>query len=178
LGMHVVEVDLPSFDELAGPIFAYVSAECRTAHATIWPDRREDFGPDLQRLLALPASDSDAAVATLRAAARYTQALRRALTDVDLLVSPTVPVVAPPLGAESVRLAGADVPVISALIANTFPYNLAHLPAVSIPCGHADGLPVGLQLAGAPLDDARVLQAAYAYEQTNTHEQRRPLLTT
>lgn len=177
LGMHVVEVELPSIEELTGPIFAFVSAECRTAHATIWPERRDEFGPDLQQLLALPAADSDATVATVRAAARYAQALRHLLTEVDLLASPTVPVVAPLLGAESVRLDGADVPVISALIANTFPYNLAHLPAVTVPCGEADGLPVGLQLAGAPLADARVLQAAYAYEQTSTWQQPRPSLS-
>jgi aspartyl-tRNA(Asn)/glutamyl-tRNA(Gln) amidotransferase subunit A len=174
LGMHLVEVDLPSLEDLAGPIFAYVSAECRTAHAAIWPERREDFGPDLQQLLALPAPDSDAAIATLRAAAGYSQALRRTLTEVDLLASPTVPVLAPPIGAESVQLAGTDVPVISALIANTFPYNVAGLPAVSVPCGQSDGLPVGLQLAGAPLDDLRVLQAAYAYEQTSGWHQPRP----
>ena len=174
LGMHVVEVELPSLDEIAGPVFAVVSAECRAAHAGIWPDHREEFGPDLQQLLALPAPDGDATVATLRAVARYAQTLRRLLTEVDLLASPTVPVVAPPVAAESVRLGGADVPVIAALIANTFPYNLARLPAVSVPCGAADGLPVGLQLAGAPLADARVLRAAYAYEQTGTSRPGRP----
>ena len=176
LGMHVVEVELPALDDITEPIFAYVSSECRVAHASIWPDRRDDFGPDLQQLLALPALDGDATVAALRAAARYAQALRRVLTEVDLLASPTVPVVAPPVAAGTVRLGGTDVPVISALIANTFPYNLAHLPAVSVPCGDAGGLPVGLQLAGPPLADARVLQAAYAYEQASGWRARRPPL--
>jgi aspartyl-tRNA(Asn)/glutamyl-tRNA(Gln) amidotransferase subunit A len=176
LGMHVVEVELPSVDEMTGSVFAFISAECRAAHAAIWPDRHDDFGPDLQQLLAIPAVDGDATVAMLRAVASYAQALRRALTEVDLLASPTVPVVAPPVGAESVRLGDADVPVISVLVANTLPYNLAHLPAVSVPCGDADGLPVGLQLAGAPLADARVLQAAYAYEQARAWRPQRPSL--
>lgn len=176
LGMHVVEVELPTLDDITGPIFAYVSSECRAAHAAIWPERRDEFGPDLQQLLALPALDGDATVAALRAMAGYAQALRHVLTDVDLLVSPTVPVVAPPVGAETVRLGGTDVPVISALIANTMPYNLARLPAVSVPCGDVDGLPVGLQLAGAPLTDTRVLQAAYAYEQAGPWHARRPKL--
>ncbi|NLF14038.1 MAG: Asp-tRNA(Asn)/Glu-tRNA(Gln) amidotransferase subunit GatA, partial [Anaerolineaceae bacterium] len=40
------------------------------------------------------------------------------------------------------------------------------LPAISVPCGFtAEGLPLGLQLVGAPLDEVRVLRAAYAYEQ-------------
>ncbi len=176
LGMHIVEVDLPTLDDITGPIFAYVSSECRTAHAAIWPERRDEFGPDLQQLLALPALDGDATVAALRAMARYAQALRHVLTDVDLLVSPTVPVVAPPVGAETVRLGGTDFPVISVLIANTMPYNLARLPAVSVPCGDVGGLPVGLQLAGAPLADTRVLQAAHAYEQARPWQARRPPL--
>ena len=64
-------------------------------------------------------------------------------------------------------------PVISAAIVNTMPYNFAHLPAVSVPCGFSDGLPVGLQLAGGPFADALVLRAAFAYEQaTDWHRQR------
>jgi aspartyl-tRNA(Asn)/glutamyl-tRNA(Gln) amidotransferase subunit A len=45
---------------------------------------------------------------------------------------------------------------------------------VSVPCGFADGLPVGLQLAGRPFDDVRVLQAAHAYEQATQWHLQRP----
>ena len=110
----------------------------------------------------------------LRAVAGYRQAMRRVLADVDLLVSPTTPIVAPAHHAETVELAGAEVPVIMAAVVNTMPYNLAHLPAVSLPCGFADGVPVGLQLAGRPFDDARVLRAAHAYEQATDWHERRP----
>ena len=47
----------------------------------------------------------------------------------------------------------------------TVPMSLAGIPAVSIPCGLSDGLPVGLQLAGPAFSDARVLDAAHALEQ-------------
>src|SRR5689334_22675892 len=137
--MEIVEVELPPLDELAGPVFAIVSAECRVAHASIWPSRREEFGPDLQALLSLPALDGDTTISVLRAVAAYRQAVRQVFTEVDLLASPTTPVVAPAVGAESVELGGVSVSVINALIANTFPYNLAHAPAISVPCGTADG---------------------------------------
>jgi aspartyl-tRNA(Asn)/glutamyl-tRNA(Gln) amidotransferase subunit A len=47
----------------------------------------------------------------------------------------------------------------------TVPANLAGVPAVSVPCGKVEGLPVGLQIMGRPFEDARVLEVAYAYEQ-------------
>jgi aspartyl-tRNA(Asn)/glutamyl-tRNA(Gln) amidotransferase subunit A len=174
LGMRVVEVEGPSADDVVGPVFAIVSAESRLAHSSIWPALYDQFGPDVQQLLSIPALDGDATVAALRAVAAYRQATRRLFNEVDLLASPTTPIVAPPIGAETVELGGSEVAVINATVANTLPYNLAHLPAVSLPCGFVDGLPVGLQLAGAPFDDVRVLRAALAYEQSTDWHTRRP----
>jgi aspartyl-tRNA(Asn)/glutamyl-tRNA(Gln) amidotransferase subunit A len=47
----------------------------------------------------------------------------------------------------------------------TVPANLAGIPAISVPCGRSDGMPVGLQLMGRPFEDESVIDAAYAYEQ-------------
>ena len=50
----------------------------------------------------------------------------------------------------------------------TIPGNLAGIPGVSVPCGFsAAGLPIGLQILGRPLDEARVLRAAFAYEEAS-----------
>ena len=54
-------------------------------------------------------------------------------------------------------------------------FNLTGLPAISLPCGFdRDGLPIGLQLAGRPFDEATVLRAAFAYERGTTWHERRP----
>ncbi len=77
----------------------------------------------------------------------------------DALVAPTSPTVAFPLGA---RL---EDPVAMYLSdACTLPVNMAGLPGISIPCGLSEGLPVGLQLIGAPWSEARLLGLARGYE--------------
>jgi aspartyl-tRNA(Asn)/glutamyl-tRNA(Gln) amidotransferase subunit A len=77
----------------------------------------------------------------------------------DALVAPTSPFVAWPLGerlADPVAMYLADV--------CTLPVNMAGLPAISVPCGLAHGLPVGLQIIGAPWSELELLRAARAYE--------------
>jgi aspartyl-tRNA(Asn)/glutamyl-tRNA(Gln) amidotransferase subunit A len=77
----------------------------------------------------------------------------------DAIVGPTAPSVAFPLGAKTgdpVEMYLAD--------ACTLPVNMAGLPGMSIPCGLSDGLPVGLQLIGAPWSEAAMFRVARAYE--------------
>jgi aspartyl-tRNA(Asn)/glutamyl-tRNA(Gln) amidotransferase subunit A len=87
------------------------------------------------------------------------QDFHRLFESVDLIAGPTMPSVAWKLGEKSDPLAM----YLSDIL--TVPANLAGVPAISIPCGEVDGLPVGLQLIGRPFEDERVIDAAYAYEQ-------------
>jgi aspartyl-tRNA(Asn)/glutamyl-tRNA(Gln) amidotransferase subunit A len=83
----------------------------------------------------------------------------RAFDQVDVLVSPTTPTVAFPLGAR------VDNPLAMYLAdLCTLPASLAGVPAISVPCGLADGLPVGLQVVGVRSADAVVLDAARLVE--------------
>jgi aspartyl-tRNA(Asn)/glutamyl-tRNA(Gln) amidotransferase subunit A len=82
-----------------------------------------------------------------------------AFAAVDLIVTPTSPGVAFPLGAKT------DDPL--SMYLNdifTIPISLAGIPALSLPCGLSEGLPVGLQLAGPAFSENRILEAAYALE--------------
>jgi len=58
----------------------------------------------------------------------------------------------------------------------TIPVNLAGVPAISVPCGFSNGLPIGLQIIGKAFDEATVLRAAHAYEQHTEHHKQRPEL--
>ncbi|WP_219838768.1 Asp-tRNA(Asn)/Glu-tRNA(Gln) amidotransferase subunit GatA [Paenibacillus sp. R14(2021)] len=58
----------------------------------------------------------------------------------------------------------------------TIPVSLAGVPAISVPCGFADGLPIGLQIIGKAFDERTVLRAAHAFEQHTEHHKQRPQL--
>ena len=95
-----------------------------------------------------------------------------AFAKVDLIVAPTTPNVPFKHGEKQDPLSMYLNDVF------TIPGNLSGIPGVSVPCGFsAAGLPIGLQVLGRPLDEARVLRAAYAYEQATSWRSRRPELT-
>jgi Asp-tRNA(Asn)/Glu-tRNA(Gln) amidotransferase A subunit family amidase len=70
---------------------------------------------------------------------------------------------------------GQELQIGTALSRLVSPFNATHLPALSVPCGFtAVGLPIGLQIAGRPFDEATVLRVGQAYEQATGWHLRRP----
>jgi len=95
----------------------------------------------------------------------------RAFEEVDLLAAPVSPTVAFRMGEkvdDPLKMYLSDVFTLSV--------NLAGICGASVPCGFADGLPIGLQLMGAAFHEATVLRVAYAYEQATEWHKRRPAL--
>ena len=85
--------------------------------------------------------------------------------DVDLLITPTTPVLTPRI-ADLLKDVSKLRPAEIILLRNTRPVNAWGLPAISVPCGFtSQGLPVGLQIIGPPRGEQKVLRAAYAFEQ-------------
>jgi aspartyl-tRNA(Asn)/glutamyl-tRNA(Gln) amidotransferase subunit A len=94
------------------------------------------------------------------------QAVDAALADCDALVLPTLPIVAPPIGAAEIsfdRAGDVRLPVRSAMLRQTQLFNLTGHPAISLPLA-TPGLPVGLQLVGKHGDTAGLLEVALACE--------------
>ena len=96
---------------------------------------------------------------------RTRQEIAEVFHDVDILITPTIPV-PPPRVSDLLN----DISKLRAtemlLLRNTRPINVWGLPAISVPCGFtSQGLPIGLQIIGAPGRDCEVLRAAYAFEQ-------------
>jgi aspartyl-tRNA(Asn)/glutamyl-tRNA(Gln) amidotransferase subunit A len=87
----------------------------------------------------------------------------------DALVTPTSPTVPFKLGEkvdDPIQMYLSDV--------CTLPINIAGLPAISIPAGFADGLPIGMQIIGRPFDEETILRIAFAYEQATEWHKRKP----
>jgi aspartyl-tRNA(Asn)/glutamyl-tRNA(Gln) amidotransferase subunit A len=171
LGATLVDIDLPDHLPAIGQpgtagYFSLGLTESKFAHREAWAAHPEMFGPDLATLYSLPEMTGPMVAESLDMVYVYAQAVRQALTEVDVLASPTVPIAAPEIGAEMVTVGGQELPLSAVAIANTAPYNMARVPAISVPCGTTSaGLPIGFQIAGRPFDEATVLRAAHAYEQ-------------
>ncbi len=127
--------------------------------------RHDGFGAEVKRRIligtyALSSGYYDAYYASAqKARTLIAREFASVFEQADLIVTPTSPSVAFPLGAKT------DDPL--AMYLNDFftvPMSLAGIPAISIPCGLSEGLPVGLQLAGPAFSENRILGAAHALE--------------
>ncbi len=127
--------------------------------------RHDGFGPEVRRRImlgtyALSSGYYDAYYGCAqRVRTRISEDFARAFERVDLVVTPTSPSVAFELGEKT------QDPL--AMYLNdycTVPMSLAGIPAISIPCGLSEGLPVGLQIAGPAFSENRIFEAAHALE--------------
>jgi Asp-tRNA(Asn)/Glu-tRNA(Gln) amidotransferase A subunit family amidase len=168
-GGEVREVELP---ELPAATLATVLIANSESLGGVTPERLNHLDPELSPLgrgllkyrLLLPA------VATVKANQVRTIARRTLASifaDVDLIASPTVPAVAPPLEAPLVELPSGTLTADAANVRGGALANLTGIPAVSVPVGSSEGLPIGLQLQAAWGRDELLLDAAEALERAN-----------
>ena len=172
LARSLADFDLPNVDA-----FAVLNAEIYDYHAPLVADpaRRALYKPQtLGRIMG------GANVSSID----YIQARRRMIVarntvgglfaDVDVLVLPTV--MQMPITVEA-ALSTTRVATDAGLIRNTLPFDVYGIPTISVPCGFTRaGLPIGLQIAGPRLGEARVLALAHAYEQATGWHRRAPEL--
>ena len=152
-GARTVEVPAP---DGVYPCFAREAAE---VHAELFRDRRAEYGENVATKIEWALTVEDAEVEAARGAReRYRERIAALFDGIDVLVTPTVPMVAPPTGIGDLSLRGR-------MIELTLPWNVVGAPALALPCGAAeDGLPASVQLVGRPGDDALVLAAGRALE--------------
>jgi aspartyl-tRNA(Asn)/glutamyl-tRNA(Gln) amidotransferase subunit A len=127
--------------------------------------RHEGFGAEVKRRImlgtyALSSGYYDAYYGRAqRVRTKIAEDFRAAFAEVDFIVTPTAPTVAFELGEKT-----GDPLQMYLNDYCTVPMSLAGIPAISIPCGLSEGLPVGLQIAGPAFSENRLLDAAHALE--------------
>jgi aspartyl-tRNA(Asn)/glutamyl-tRNA(Gln) amidotransferase subunit A len=184
LGAEIVDVSLPSTEHGIATYYLIAPAECSANLARFdgirygrrVPDaedlldhyertRGAGFGPEVKRRIMLGtfALASGYYDAYYLRAQKVRTLIRRdfdaAFARADILLSPTSPTVAFPIGERT-----ADPLAMYLSDVCTIPVSLAGLPALSIPCGLSEGMPVGLQLAGPAFSENRLFNVAHAME--------------
>jgi Asp-tRNA(Asn)/Glu-tRNA(Gln) amidotransferase A subunit family amidase len=128
--------------------------EVADVHRSLFPERSDEYGDNVrtkvERCLQVTDTEAEASQRTREA---YRDAAERALGDADLLLTPTLALVAPPADVQ-------ELDVRLRMIQFTIPFNALGWPALALPCGAAeDGLPASVQLVGPHGADASVLAA-------------------
>lgn len=104
------------------------------------------------------------------------QSFDQLLQEVDVIVTPTLPILPPDIGEEEVTITDSMESVRAALIRLTCPTNLIGFPSLTLPCGFSStGLPIGMQLIGKRFDEANLYRFGYAFEQAVSLDKRIPL---
>ncbi|MDR5684269.1 MAG: amidase [Armatimonadota bacterium] len=165
-GATLVEFVPPEMEATSAAATAILMTEASSTHLQQLRRDPQAYGEDVRhRLLVGLAIPAERYVRALDVRRRLTAAWTDGvLSHVDVVASPTVPVPAPPIGEETTHVAGKPYNTRALLTRLTNPFNALGLPAVSVPCGFARGLPVGLQIVGPPMGDEKVLAVGAAYE--------------
>ncbi len=166
LGAELQEVEIQTINEAVPLGFTAIAAEASSYHQQWLREKADLYNLDVRILLK--AGELVLASDYLQAQRRrsvFNEEVSQLFKQVDLLLLPTEPCTAPKVGQDIVDFGVVQIPTLTALIYYTAPFNVCGLPALSLPCGFAHGLPIGLQLVGRPFDEAGVLSAGYAYEQ-------------
>lgn len=178
MGAVVEHVQIPHLNDQKHAQFVTITSEASTIHQHNLKSKTNDFGEDVRLFLKL--GETHSAVDYLQA-----QETRRLISldfaeifnKVDVLVTPTLPFMPPEIGEDQIERNGKKVDLIEHMVRFTNPANATGLPAISIPCGIIDGMPVGMQIIGPAFKENVILNVAYAFEQTNPLRGKKPNLT-
>lgn len=170
-GALVETIELPGVERTVETTTRLIWAEAYAIHRARLEAEPERFGEDLRRRITLGEQVTGADYAECRQWAReWRRLLEGVFEQIDLVLTP-VSCIRAPLAAEC-----ETIETTRRLTRLTYAWSLAGIPALAVPCGFADGLPVGLQLAAAPFGEATLLRAGAAYQrETDWHLRVPPL---
>ena len=169
-GCTVDELNLDWAREAAAANRLMTQADGAAVHRERLREHPEMFGDDVRLRLETGAKTTSTQYALARRLQTEVKRMCEGLFErFDILILPTTPVAALPIQGNA-NWAGLLTPF-------TAPFNLAGLPALSVPCGFTrEGLPIGLQIVSRPWAEDVVLNAGYAFERRTAWHEKRPAI--
>ena len=167
LGAKMREVEIPNLVDTLHAQRLILGAEAYAVHEERLESEAETFGEEVsERLMDGERPKAYRYAKARRRGVLATDEFDHALQGVDVLLTPTLPIVATEIGQREVNIGDYEESVRSALTRYTGPTDLTGHPSLSIPCGtSASWLPVGLQLIGRHFDEATLYRFGHAYEE-------------
>jgi aspartyl-tRNA(Asn)/glutamyl-tRNA(Gln) amidotransferase subunit A len=171
LGAILKEVTIPGAEDAQEQMKALLYADAAAFHAERLATNPNGFGkPEFDRLQFGVNTTGMQYAAAFDWRNSWIRQLESTFADVDIVASPATPVLTPPIeGADMIK-------TTHRLTEKTFAWSMGGNPALSVPVGFVDGLPVGMQLAGAPWRDGLLLRAAVAYQGVTDWHTARPVV--
>lgn len=168
LGAEVREVTLPGLWETLQAQRLILAADAYAVHEQRLEEEPEKFGEEVrERLLGGEGLKAHRYATALQTRLRSLEDFGQVFEEVDVLLTPTVPIAATEVGQRDRAIGGYEERVPSALTRLTGPTNPNGLPSLSVPCELvSSGLPMGLQIIAGPLDEAAAYRYGHAYEGT------------
>lgn len=180
-GAKIIEVTIPELQHTLAAEFAIIGPEAGHYHKQRLIDSPEKIDSDIRALLVsgllLPNTHY---LRGLQARTIIADAVRRCFSDnhLDIMVTPTLPATAAKINQTEFEYEDRTEAVTTSYVRTTAPFNLAGLPALSVPCGFdKNNIPIGIQFVGKPMNEAIILQVGYAYESITSWQDQKPMIT-
>jgi amidase len=164
LGARIVDVTFPGYENLVASWIMMCSIETAVAHEATYPDRAEEYGPELAQLIEegrrTPGIEVARATQMRRA---FSEALATMFKGIDCMIIPTMPVPLPTL--DKMGEYGDDPSVLNGILRFTAPFDFSGNPTITLPNGlDSRGLPLSMQLVAPRLREDTLIRAGHAYQ--------------
>ncbi len=176
LGLRLETITVPRAAETFVAQLAIIQAESASVHERWLRERPQDYGPEtLERLRQGQFVTATQYLRAQKVRGLVLEEFGELFRRVDALALPSVPAVAPRIGQDTMDVGGEVAETRAVITRFSRLANFVGAPALSVPCGFGvDGLPVGLQILGRPMDEETVIAIGAAYERVTPWHTRRP----
>jgi Asp-tRNA(Asn)/Glu-tRNA(Gln) amidotransferase A subunit family amidase len=174
LGVKICEVEIPGLEAARVAHVISISSEMNAGLDRYYKEHRKDYSYEVRIDLSLSrAFFPQDYIQSQRIRTRLVNTMEQVFKQVDLIVTPTSAVAAPPIRSDSLLTGDSDLTLLTEIMRYATPANMTGHPAISFPAGYtSQGLPIGFQAIGRYWQEHTLLRLAYAAE--SLIERRKP----